>query len=444
MLEEMTILNRILCSLLLHGMVTRTSLLILNESKGPVYQEISKALNKKMIKQRIVKTKIKGNYVQVAYYTITRKGIQRIKDGMEAKMPWLSYINTNVERIIIRGHGVKAARVERFVRISSVAMMMRGIGADTETTYINSAPSEAEQVESDRWWETDYDLLSDEENETSILVDTMDEGRVMPLSELVLTAINKYQLYQGQNNNGMKETNYNMTFHNAIQIKTKLTGGRSDLQASDFTFGRYSGLLESRYKSVLLYIQTSIGVVWSKKVAEREMAAMKNYGRFYTINKNIKYDDVRAGIFISNPKSLSDIFFGSKGRNDKEGVDNANAISGKPFTHFYVIPITYEALKLFKYNMETSDCELQKFIINKSVDGGLCVLGETLDNVLFPLTNESGANIAIGTIMDLNQMRILDGIMSRFREHKFGLMCYGWQVEYYRRIYDEKIEYFVI
>ena len=436
-METMSMFDTILYLLMTQSMASRASLVSLSSSKVPAYTSIKKALNLKYIKQCSMSYKLKGEKHTIKYITITLKGINYLRTKLGDDIPWLQFLDPTVTRLSVRGEKTKTTRVERFVRMASMAVMFAGIGVEVNHTFLVFEKEDAQDEDDARWWETDIDEVSgsyevecEAFGEANPVGDETQRTKCSTLAALVSDALRAYETAQGQKQNRTNKLESELRFHDSVIMKRNLRNVEDGTETLDYIFGRYVGMIESCFKSVLIYAEFSDGMSWSSRVTDREVSAYKKCNRLHSNYKHIRYDDLRAGICINNPKAFADIYYDKKKRRGEEDH------FGRPYTHFYIIPATYEGLHSFRAMMSEDDMASRQSLIDDAVESGLFTHNSEFDSDLFPLKNTNGTLFMLGNVMDIVQIQRLESISKKF-DLDFGILCYPWQMDYYKRVFPK-------
>ena len=331
----------------------------------------------------------------MSYYAITATGISYLKNKCGESVPWLSHLESS-KRITVRGANQKPEQVEQFVRMSNTAAMMTGIGAVVPMSFLASADS---------------------------------EGTLNTLKAIVTSALAETKS-QRQNRNSNHSIADPLYFYSASNMKRSFGSADNVHDTSDYDFGRYTGMVESCSKSVLLYAASSAGMAWPYKVAMKEVNALKLFSHTSTIYNTVRYTDQRGGTFVKNARRLGDLYHDTKNRRKtREHLGNL-------FTNFYIIPMTYAGLQNFDSVIRTDENSHIEFLAD-AVASGIYIYNDSNDTELFPLKNMNGSIMMVGTAMDVIQMQRLEITLKHRPDLNCGILCYLWQIEYYRKVFPK-------
>ena len=397
MLDSMCILDKILYLLLTQSMLTRASLLTLAYSNTVVYDAINIALARRYISEGYVTYIVRGKKQKLSYYAITATGISYLKNKCGESVPWLSHLESS-KRITVRGANQKPEQVERFVRMSNTAAMMTGIGAVVPMSFLASTESNT-------------------------------------LEAIVTSALAETKS-QRQNRNSNHSIADSLYFYSASNMKRSFGSADNVHDTSDYDFGRYTGMVESCSKSVLLYAASSAGMAWPYKVVMKEVNAFKLFSHTSTIYNTVRYADQRGGTFVKNARGFGELYHDTKNRR------KAGEHLGNFFTNFYIIPATYAGLQNFDSVMRTDENSHIEFLAD-AVASGIYTHNNSNDTELFPLKNTNGNMMMVGTAMDVIQMQRLEVTLKHRPDLDCGILCYLWQIEYYRKVFP-KLKYMTL
>ena len=80
----------------------------------------------------------------------------------------------------------------------------------------------------------------------------------------------------------------------------------------------------------------------------------------------------------------------------------------------------------------------EKALVANAISGGNYFKNEEGNTDVFPLQTEDGIKLAIGFFIDVVKCRKIEKLQALApddEKNSFGLLCYDWQEEYYRKIF---------
>lgn len=351
-------------------------------------------------------------------------------------------------------------QVERFTRMSIAAQAANAIGASVRPMYLTTSKetangddiskrtgSEAGTLNSNdetTWWMDEAfsgdsldDIFLTEDGEAEDDADAFFEDDTINTSgdrepQLLLSTIVHNAMSEAETTNRYPNEKKDIIFHSSREIKSVLNSNikteSSTLVSRDLMICRYSGLLESCFNSLLLYVPNAMGMDWRERIVRKELATQMAFAKLFSKFGPIRYDHQHGAVLVQNEKMLGDIFF------DKQHRRSENEVLGRAFNKFYIIPLDKGGMNDLRTIMTKDLNKMRQQLVEAAVRSGVYQKNDKLSAELFPLKNQDGVLIADGTIMDLVQINAIEALALHIPDLKYGVLCQKRQLPYYQRI----------
>ena len=416
---------KILMTLILNNMVTTYALLTLDTSMHKIYRTISEAEKNKHIRSAKFTHRIKGHPYQISYYTITSSGIRYLRDHNKFDYPWLDVFQQDISHLSIRGRNCGNEVIERFLRVSTSAVIAYSAGAKTSPVFL-AAPSGQKYV-------AEEIKNNDAVEKTDCDIDNLNEKTT--LAQLVTYAFTQGKHQDPNSNEKIKEiiAAKSMVYFNSSEMKTTLSSTDTIIKSKDPSFARYTGVLANHLKSVLVYMSSSAGIKWPSRIVKKEIAAFTRFNSLYIgYNRVVMSVDCRALILVTNARVFENII------KDSFQLRSKRDVLGAPFSHLYVIPVTSDGVAQINWLMsKADDNDLNKHTITQATKSGLYKTNNSNCCNWCPLISNAGEFIFIGVILDIMQLKTFIRLKNSNPNYKYGILCWSWQSDYYKRIFDD-------
>ena len=436
--------------------------MLLDFSDITIYYAIQRGLNEKTISTSSIRYRRgKGERKHIlTYLTITQSGIHYLATRCTQHVEWLKYLPNDLAKVRIRGVRCAMIQVERFTRMSIAAQAANAIGASVKPMYLttgketaigNSIPGQAgsetgvlSSNDETAWWMDEAlvgdsldDIFLDEDCEAEDDADVFFEDDTINTfgdrePQLLLSTIVHNAMKEAETTNRYPNEKQDIVFHSSREIKSVLNSNikttSSTLVSRDLMICRYSGLLESCFNSLLLYVPNAMGMDWRERIVRKELATQMAFAKLFSKFGPIRYDHQHGAVLVQNEKMLGDIFF------DKQHRRSENEVLGRAFNKFYVIPLDKGGMKDLSTIMTKDLNKIHQQLVEAAVQSGVYQKNDKLSAELFPLQNQDGVLIADGTIMDLVQINAIEALAVHIPDLKYGVLCRERQLPYYQRI----------
>lgn len=225
------------------------------------------------------------------------------------------------------------------------------------------------------------------------------------------------------------ESEIEIRFENVYDIKKKLI--QITNKAKEFYAGRYTGILETENKSVLVYVYVGnglYGMSWSNVATKTEFSAHHAYVTRcspYRGNNILKGGENHGVMLVTNAKTFADLYEDKKKKRKKENF-------AEGFDSFIIIPLTKRGIDNLSDYMRENREEYENWIIEAAVLSGTYEQNKTGFYSLFPLLKED-IPYSIGVFIDAIKINRIKKIVLK-NQMKYGIVCLDWQVDFYKRV----------
>ena len=233
-----------------------------------------------------------------------------------------------------------------------------------------------------------------------------------------------------------------IVFHGVSAVKAQMNGPGQDAAQNDFRAGRYQGIIESQYRSVLTYVAPLFGMLWSKRVLQKEILAYRRWRKVKGTTPPAAYK--RSGVcgllLVNNPEQFANLYY------DVDGVNNRDAFCfGGDFDHLYIIPVSKEGAKHLRWlmliNEDDESAQIKRLLLQQEqyTPNEIVTRAEP-----FPLRDRSGVRTAIGVTFDAKVLLAIERTARKSPDEVLAVLCYRWQESYYRRVLPDNVRLILI
>ena len=448
--------DTVLLTLLRFNYATRKSLMLLDFSDAAIYMAIQRGEREKTIatsplRYRRVKSERRHS---TTYMTITVRGIRYLVDNCSRHIDWLKYLPSDLSRVRIRGYRCATSQVERFLRMSAAAQAAESIGAAVQPLYLSTDRIPVVGDEKNIKFSTDIDISIEDDilglglepddmarediEETYVVNSGVSEANKSSGTPdtvtrepqcLLSTAV--YEAMERAGNRDLKES-HKVVFHPVREVKARLSATigkeNTSLAARDLMSCRYSGLLESCYNNVLMYVPNAMGMDWRERIVRKELATQASFAKLYSQFGPVSHNAQNGVVLVQSEKMLEDIYF------DKRERRRTNEILGRSFNHYYVVAYNKDGMsdleRIMGRNLEVDE----RRVIDSAVRSGVYERNFAISAKLFPLQTVDGIIVANGTLMDLIKIHAIESLANHIPDLRYGILCHPHQLTYYQRI----------
>ena len=230
--------------------------------------------------------------------------------------------------------------------------------------------------------------------------------------------------------------NFPFVFHNDTCIKAVAGNVNETVSVKDGSSGRYSGVIDSQLKSILLYVAPVYGMSWTTWLVQREVASYSVWTKLKSIAEQslIRHNGRCAALIVDNARRFAELY-----KNTDEARIDKKCSFGDPFDHFYIIPADTDGPKHLRWLLTTNDDEMNRDIIASAIKSGMYSKNSRFKPGLFPLLSEDNNPTAIGFQFDTKHLQRVENEIVLNPSVSFTLLCFDWQEDYYKRVLPENV-----
>ena len=236
--------------------------------------------------------------------------------------------------------------------------------------------------------------------------------------------------------NVLKESS-DMIFHNSTYVKSKASDASNIASSRDYLAGRYSGIIDSHFKSVILFTAPMFGMRWQKWQTDKEMSAYNMWlktNSTFDINKLSEVGRC-AALIVDNAKQFKNLY---------QNIDNAKREAevsfGGTYNHFYILPLTNDGARHLRWLMHTNDHEINEGAVKDAIESGAFYRNDKGRSRLFPLLDEEDNQTALGFQLDAKKIMAIEQSARSTPSDAFTVLCFKWQEPYYAAVLPENVQ----
>lgn len=227
-----------------------------------------------------------------------------------------------------------------------------------------------------------------------------------------------------------------IVFYTGNCIKSMYGEKNNSISVRDVISGRYSGVAESFYKSVLIYTAPVFGMGWSKWYVNKEITVFEIWKKAKSITSELYRfsNGPSAALIVQNPKQFANLYFDV----DHERRQSQEKFGGE-FQQLYILPLNDDGIKHFRWLMATDDVSFDGQTVNDAIKSGNFVKNKGAYFSLFPLLNEKGQRTALGFQLDAKKMLQIEATAKALPKETFQILCLDWQETYYHAVMPDNV-----
>ena len=440
LLENVSVRNLVLFFGASCGYVPRRYVRVFTPALTYPHSAIQSALKNDLITitpliERVSYKKRKDEYIQ-----LTTKGFRYLSehaDKFPDELRWVGAIYKEaIACKIVRENCVNDQdKMRRYLSVVGATIFTAASGCQVSTPFPQSRTAQGRENEEGLFL-LDDGIGSDGVSITDI--ETGSEQSMLPRKTQaeIIEEIIRNKNEPEQNLNGVIfNRGSELIFTNSYEMKRLISSTRVDTTA--YMSGRFTGVVESPLKSVLMYEGRRTGIGWSKWQTEYDLKPYRLFSIGKSHYRNFKADRQLGAMLVKNAKMFSDLM------HDKAGKRKTGERFAEGFSSFIIFPIDYIGTVQFSAYMSTDMKEYHAGMIESAVLSGFYQRNSGMYPTVFPLKSNSGIPTTVGTFIDAIKIQKILSILEA-SPFQFGVICYEWQCDYYRRVFPETVEYFIV
>lgn len=223
----------------------------------------------------------------------------------------------------------------------------------------------------------------------------------------------------------------------------------NDYNVHDFDRCRNSGLLQSHYRSVLLFTNFACGFRWQDSFISADIALYQNWRRALSDEFRISSIPNKecAALIVDNPRHFGSIYHDAakvrRGQFTSSGAKRLNFdVIGKGFEHFYAVPTVPRGAAMLNRLMLANDKDEKAEIIKKLKLKHGFIENEKGNTELYPVAklihNGEAIQYALCTDLDIKTLQRIEKDMADGKAVR-GVVCEKWQIPYIKTVLGKKV-----
>lgn len=269
------------------------------------------------------------------------------------------------------------------------------------------------------------------ENYTTLIRDIAQDSETYSLTEFIRDNLTT-EIYKYLNPYEYHAQASEIVFHTDLCMKVAAGGINHAANIQDYMSGRYSGIVDSKKKSVLLYTAPPAGgLSWTKWRVDKEELCYRIWVKLHQQENlaEIRRSGSCAALIFDTPKQFYNLYYNT----DKTPTSKHYSF-GDPFAHFYILPATQDGARQLNWLMTMNDADVNRKLIRKAISGGKFSRNTEFLVGLFPLVSQDRVYTALGFHLDAKIMRTIEQKARENPDQKFNVLCFDWQTAYYKII----------
>ena len=231
-----------------------------------------------------------------------------------------------------------------------------------------------------------------------------------------------------------------MVFHSGQEVKRIVTTASVQGTSRDFSSGKYAGVIDSHFKSMMIFVAPSFTMSWSDWNMRDELTAYGLWARRNRIPDQYQRDrnGTTAALIVDNAREFAYHFLGCQ----KKGA--GESFGGK-FSHMYIVPNDAVGAAFLRWIMLMDEKSMAEQLNNDAVSFlGFEQNRDQFSREVFPLRSAAGSRSAAGFILDGKKIQVWYNAATRNPNEKFEIICWEWQKDFYKRVLPENVSYYIV
>lgn len=432
-----------LMKLLFFRYVDLRSLQLIGKFKSDTSRFVTKGLKEghiKKVKFELSQKNKKREARTIVCYSITKIGIQYLHDATQHE--WFSEIRNEIIRMMSLTYTYERSKQDKYrMTLYSRAIIIAGrAGASIDKGCFQDQHifrNELTRME-DEAWEEGEDWQTEERTDQKL----SDSNRIL-LTDILNQVIDE-ELYNQMElfTIAYKPDDANrIEFHGNNTMKHVASKFNSVSDGKDFVRGRYQGVLDSYYKSVLVYAEPVFGLAWSEWFTQNEQTAFRIWKKTKSFahpsRLGIEGNEMKdcIAIFVENEIEFEKMWNNKYGK--RKGEDTG---IGGDVDKCYIIPVSDLGSQFLSWLMLRNDAEYNKQLADDRIQN----LGDKLNDHRsckdFVIKDKNGIETAFNLQFDVKVLERVAAYASKHPEQIFNVVCCDWQTKYYWKVLPENVQ----
>ena len=385
---------------------------------------VRKAIEQKHIRKIQIKERNNNNESKAdTYYQITGEGIKFLS---EQDKDIFEMISSQTSMALFSKIDIRPGVRTRQVEVSTAIIISKAAGAVIPPEVFGSMSTS----------ELDSDTVPTDETEL------IDEPTIY---SSIYTLRNFYHDFLTEDSSLYQNTfacdidsddeNY-IVFHDRGLVKETLASRSSKHEIRDYYSGRYAGIIDSNFKSAIVYVAPRFTMPWTRWLINAEVNAYRLWKRTNALGAvQQQLNQETCVVVVDNAHDFAYHYL-AKNRNRGKGE-----IFGGTYAHCYIVPNTRTGTKFLNWLMLTEDDVIIRDMTQFSIDSGEFFQNNSRTSPQFILRDKGNIETAICMTFDAKQLNMILYYIKDFPEKLFQIICFDWQKDYLQRIMPNNVMY---
>ena len=302
------------------------------------YRVLKKALDNTHLKEHQLLQKRNSKLRRTSYYRITAEGLRYLSAQQTintSRDSWVEHLGQIPNHFRTMLQPLNSERMARYLAVSGTVYLLRTVGIAARPIFTSAGMTER----GDEPW---YSIEAEDQKES--------------LEQLIQKAMRSSAIEVLVGNEcAATECTEELQFWNTYEIKQMLSQASGSY--SEYHGGRYTGILESPVRSVLLYIGNKAGMSWSGIATRPEFNAHHVFSVRFSPYRNLHGGENHGVMFVDNARTFTALYLDAMKKRKKEAFADL-------FNSFTIFPASRNGVEcLLDYMAETTP-EFEARIIN--------------------------------------------------------------------------------
>ena len=394
-MENETIKSKVLMACMYEGFLLPYSLKTITDNENFMSRTIQELTEKKLLTDRKITVKYKYTKYPINYKAITPKGVQYLIDNCSKVYPWLTYLPNPVPKFSLTQTN-DVEQMYRLLKNVSATIMFQNF--NIKTAIINT--------------------------------ECKSSAKNIFFKEMVFEAMSQYKKDNGITDNYSEEGAY----YRSKDISKYFHVSKEEGQ--QYKFSQHIGILTLRSNSYFIYHAIQQGLKINIHLMKR---IKQSAGRFIEENNINSLPDIEKGIILcKNAAEFSKTFNRNYGP-VSDWINNTNKRLSRAFKTLYAVPINrngvYMLDDILYFDDKLHEKAKEKLIeFNPNFKEGIGTITELTLN---------SSEAYIGIDMDMVKLQYFYHEVTDNPNKRYTIICYKWQEEFYRKLFDNQVDYYI-
>ena len=385
---------------------------------------VQKATELKHIRKIQVKERYHNERKVDTYFQITGEGIKFLS---EQDQDVFEMISSQTSMALFNKAEIRPELRTRQVDVSTVIILAHAAGAVIlPETFGSMAVSEREG-----------DTVPTDE--TEITTDISADDTIYTLRYFYRDFLTEdTNLYQNTFAKDIDEEDEDyIIFHDRGLVKETLASTSVKHEIRDFYSGRYAGIIDSNFKSAIVYVAPRFTMPWTRWLVNAEVNAYRLWKRTNALGavQQQERSQETCIVVVDNAHDFAYHYLA------KNRVRGKGEVFGGTYAHAYIVPNDKEGVEFLKWLMLTQDDDVVRDMTQFAIDSGEFQPNQSRTSPQFTLRDNHGIETAICMTFDAKQLNMILYYIRDISDRPFQIICFDWQKNYLQRIMPSNVVY---